>query len=160
MRLPALWRAMHLNRWHKNPDLRNINDDVMAHSARMGVLALRLWPGDQALACACLTHDLGEMAAGDMCGAFKRDNPELQALLELAEAAAVAAMGFAPAPADPRLDMLDKLDAYLTAQLHAPHIMDRPDWVFAREALERKILACLSLHGPNEGLMQLLDEVS
>ena len=151
-----LWHSLHEWRWHKNPDLRHINDDFMAHSARMGVLAMRLWPDDQQLVCDCLKHDLGETAGGDMDGEFKRNNPGLKALLDIAETDQVRRMGFTPAQPDPRMDILDKLDAYLTARLHAPHIMGREDWQTAREAIKRNITAHVRDHQTAVALLGML----
>ena len=159
MRIADLWTSLHLNRWHKNPALRGISDDVMAHSGRMAVLAMRIWPGDAQLVMDCIKHDLGETAGGDLCGEFKRNNPVLADILAQAEAAHVAQMGFDPASDDPRIDMLDKLDAFLTAKLHAPHIMASADWRIAGEILKGKIMHCLKDYPTTTTKLELLNLV-
>lgn len=137
------WLASFVRRWHCHPDLCHTVDPISGHSARMGILALHLWGAgasrDLLVACAC--HDLGERATGDVPWHAKRDCPELAGLLDVLENRARTAMGmFYEVSADDfrRLKFLDRLDAYLWAKHHAPHIMDRDGWPEAREWLQRE----------------------
>jgi hypothetical protein len=95
----------------------------------MAILALMLWPdAERGLLATCVIHDLGEYKTGDIpWGAPNKDHDtERQALRD---------MGFRYGYDDPRLKFLDSLDAYLWARHHAPHIMERKDWVDQRDNL-------------------------
>lgn len=126
------WLATFTRRWHANPDLCHTIDPVGAHSARMAVLALEIWGAgaSRELLVACLSHDLGEWATGDVPQPAKRD-PRVREALGLAEDRALAAMGMTfilTANDARRLKFLDRLDAYLWADHHAPHILVRDGW--------------------------------
>lgn len=136
---PAAWYAGFVARWHAGdsaPWLARSGDRVDGHGGRMAVLALRFWGRDAGfdLIAACNTHDLGEIYTGDVPFAAKSDD-SLHALLAVSELAALECMGmdFYPEADDRRrLKFLDRLDAYLWAQHHAPQLMARPDWRKAR----------------------------
>ncbi len=134
------WRASFTRRWHANPDLCHTIDPVAAHSGRMGILALTLWPdASRDLLAACLTHDLGEWATGDVPAPAKRD-PELRAALDRLEAQALDAMqmGLDLSPMDEwRLRYLDRLDAYMWAEFHHPDLIKRKAWRKAKKWLKR-----------------------
>ena len=126
------WRASFIRRWHANPDLCHTVDPVAAHSGRMGILALTLFGKDasRALLTACLVHDLGEWATGDVPFPAKRD-PEFREAADRLETVALADMGllFDLSPIDARrLKYLDRLDAYLWAEHHAPHVLTGDGW--------------------------------
>ncbi len=139
------WLASFTRRWHCNPALAHTQDPVAAHSARMGILALHFW-GDGAsreLLVACLAHDLGEHATGDVPLAAKSDGT-LRSALDRLEEAALRGMGMAyslSADDARRLKFLDRLDAYLWAEHHAPHVMHRPDWLCAMQWLRAEAAA-------------------
>ena len=140
------WMATHVRRWHANPALCHTVDPIGFHSGRMGVLALHFWGAGASrdLLVACLCHDLGESATGDVPWDVKRDNPDLKAILDRIEANALADMGLAfdLSPDDARrLQFLDRLDAYGWAQHHAPHVMRYPDWREARAWIEAEAAA-------------------
>ena len=134
------WLASHVRRWHANPALAHTQDPVAAHSARMGILALTIWPdASRALLVACLTHDLGEHATGDVPTTAKQD-PQLRDALDRIEAQAIAAMGLQSdltLTDQRRLRHLDRLDAYLWAEFHRPDLMARDDWRAARAWLDQ-----------------------
>lgn len=141
MTLPASkpWFATHIRRWHANPALCHTVDPISSHSGRMGVLALHLWGAgcSRALLVACLCHDLGESATGDVPWPAKQD-PTFRAMLEAMEARALRAMGMqyeVSADDQRRLKYLDRLDAYLWVQHHAPHELAHDDWPEKREWL-------------------------
>lgn len=127
------WLATFTRRWHANPALCHTIDPVAAHSGRMGVLALHLFgaTASRDLLVACLTHDLGESKAGDTPYPAKRDQALGEALDRL-EATALADMGMLfdlNSPLDQRrLKYLDRLDAYLWVQHHAPHALEGDGW--------------------------------
>jgi 5'-deoxynucleotidase YfbR-like HD superfamily hydrolase len=97
----------------------------------MGVLALHFWPdSSRDLLVACLCHDLGESVIGDVPGPAKRMHDIGEVLAEI-EAKAIddMGMGFSLSSADMhRLRYLDRLDAYLWAKHHAPHVLAQDDW--------------------------------
>jgi hypothetical protein len=134
----AAWYATLTPRWHAGdsaPWLARSGDTVGAHGARMAIMARQMWPdASPALIWACIAHDLGEASAGDAPLAAKAD-PTLKNALDRLEAQAMAEMGI-DMPLSPRdrdrLKYLDRLDAYLWAAHHAPHLMDRADWMQAR----------------------------
>ncbi|WP_028029906.1 hypothetical protein [Gemmobacter nectariphilus] len=136
---PTCWYAGFTRRWHAGdsaPWLARSGDRVDGHGARMAVLALHFW-GDGAsreLLAACITHDLGEIVTGDMPLGAKA-NPVLRGALAAAEGAALDGMGMRVEVSGAdwrRLKFLDRLDAWLWAQHHAPQLMEREDWALAR----------------------------
>ena len=138
---PQAWLATFTRRWHANPDMCHTIDPVSGHSARMGVLALKLWPdASRDLLVACLCHDLGEHMTGDVAWPAKQD-PELGAALDRIEEASLKAMGLfyaLPERDAKRLKYLDRLDAYLWTQHHRPDILSRDGWPEALAWLERE----------------------
>lgn len=138
------WLATFTRRWHANPDLCHTVDPVAAHSARMGVLALTLWPNVSGnLLAACLVHDLGERWVGDVPHPAKRD-PEFRAALDRLEDAALDGLGLLPRISDEdqrRLRFLDRLDGYLWAKRHAPQTMTGDGWPEQREWLLQEAAA-------------------
>ena len=137
MNLRTLWQSLHVRRWHTNAELGHTHDTTTAHSARLAVLALRLWPGDDALAVACIKHDLGEAASGDVPWLAKRQPPDLAAASATAEEEWLRAAKLGDLPDDWRVKLLDRIDAYLWCQLHRPDLMERADWIEARQDIWR-----------------------
>lgn len=135
MNLRPLWHSLHVRRWHTNPHLQHTHDTTTAHSARMAVLALRIW-GDTDLACACLVHDVGECFTGDLPWTFKRSSPAVAHDLAIEESAAIRGLKLSDwLSDDPRVKLLDRVDAYLWMQLHRPDLMETPDWIAARQEI-------------------------
>ena len=129
------WLASFTRRWHCNPDLCHTVDPVAAHSGRMGILALMIWGGGASrdLLAACLAHDLGESVTGDIPWGAKQDDTLRIAATHLEENA-LHRMGMAfdlTADDARRLKFLDRLDAYLWAKHHAPHVLGQADWLAA-----------------------------
>lgn len=138
---PDQWLAGFVTRWHSGasaPWLAHTQDRICGHQGRMGVLALHFWPDcTRELLVACLCHDLGEYDAGDAPYHAKAD-ATLRGTLERIEDAALARMGLTygiSADDQRRLKFVDRFDAYLWAQHHAPQIMARADWQADRSAL-------------------------
>lgn len=133
------WLATMTRRWHCNSDLSHTVDPVGYHGGRMAVMALEFW-GDgasRALLVACVCHDLGEHATGDVPAPAKADKKLAKALRRL-EGKALDDLGLAfklNKRDKRRLQYLDRVDAYKWAQHHAPHILGREEWVAAKEWL-------------------------
>jgi hypothetical protein len=124
----AAWRAGFTRRWHTNPDMAQFDDTVCGHSGRVAVLAVMLFPSRIAVMRAAVLHDLG-----DMNGDTKRRNPDLAAMLDRLEDAAVQDMGLPfinLTVSEARcLHLCDWLDAWLFMMLRAPHLAGRDDWL-------------------------------
>jgi hypothetical protein len=119
--------ATMVRRWHVNPHINQSGQTLGHHGAAAAVLAHALWPGDAELLWACIAHDLGESVTGDVPSPAKQDNPELALMLVSIEAAALDAMGIRYQPSD-RLDLVDRLEAYLWMMHHAPAQRLTPEW--------------------------------
>ena len=133
MNLHSLWHRLHVSRWHTNAHMHRCGDTTAAHSARMATLALRLWPGDLELCAACVVHDAGEWATGDAPWDAKRSSPMLKAISDKREADAIDSMGLDGYDThDPRVTLLDRLDAYAMAALHRPDQLEAQEWSEAR----------------------------
>jgi 5'-deoxynucleotidase YfbR-like HD superfamily hydrolase len=81
---------------------------------------------------AALTHDDGESVTGDMSATLKQANPAFARALRSTEFKARTDL-WGPDPAissaeERWLKFADRLDAYMWAAHHAPHIMDRDGW--------------------------------
>jgi len=147
-----IFRAGFVRRWHTNPDLAHTCDRIDGHSARVARFILALHPGPSvALIEAALTHDDGESVVGDM--PYSAKTGQLGVDLRHAEGRATSALwGSSPLMQgdDMRwLNFADRLDAYMWAAHHAPHVMDKDGWPEVREWLlaEARELddICLSL---------------
>ena len=131
--LRNIFRAGFVRRWHSNPDLCHTVDRIDGHSARVARIILALHPSPPVgLIRAVLTHDDGESVTGDMSAVCKDQNPELAAMMSVAEEEARCALwGWQPHMSGRDRNWLkfaDRLDAYMWAAHHAPHIMDRDGW--------------------------------
>ena len=131
--LTSIFRAGFVRRWHSDPDMCHTVDRIDGHSARVARIILALHPSPSvALIRAALTHDDGESVTGDMSAVCKYGNPQLLSLLARVEYIARTDLwGLDPnlVLADIQwLKFADRLDAYMWAAHHAPHIMDRDGW--------------------------------
>lgn len=132
----AIWDAGNVNRWHANkyPQLRNSNDTVHAHSARVGLLMEVLFPeyNPEYNPENALYHDLPEKALGDIpYGAPKgQEYAEAeQAWFEEHD------LYFHESY---QLKFCDRLDAILWALQHVPNLLRDPEWDEAYEALVKQ----------------------
>ncbi len=131
------WRAMFVRRWHANPDLSDLHDEVGAHSGRCAMLMLKLFPAAPAdLLAACIAHDAAEWVVGDL--PYSRRDQDFASALDAAEARALADMGLIP-PMTLReramLKLVDRLDAYLFVRHRRPGVLAGPGWPEHREWL-------------------------
>ena len=122
----AYLAAMSL-RWHVNPHLSHTRQTLGHHGAAAAIIAHAIWPRDAEVLWACIAHDLGESATGDVPSPAKRANNTLAIELLIAESNALAAMGVSYQPSD-RLDLVDRLEAYLWMMHHAPAQRLTPEW--------------------------------
>lgn len=134
MSLLRAFYAGSVHRWHTNPWLAGTADRVDGHSARVARIILMWHPSPSVdLIGAALTHDDGEHAIGDVKAPFKRDRPDVAALLAaLEDKAACDIWGWGASRAcvgdDAKwLAFADRLDAFMWAAHHgAP--CDRDGW--------------------------------
>ena len=139
------WNASHVRRWHSNPSLCDTNDTDAGHQGRVALLVLSLFPdASRTLLCHAITHDQGEVAVGDISYDAKRRFRAVAEMCAEAEAAEIAAQGFALEELTERemriLKLCDRLDAWLWMQRHARHLAKRADWpaqqkMFVAEAI-------------------------
>lgn len=138
MNLVEIFRAGFVRRWHTNPDLGHTVDRIDGHSARVARIILALHPNPTLdLIQAALIHDDGESVVGDMGAVIKQELPLIAAQLASIENQATADLwgwtGYEmEAEHKSWLKFADRLDAFMWAAHHAPHIMDRDGWPEAR----------------------------
>ncbi len=116
-----IYHATMVKRWHANPHMSDTNDPVGYHSGRMAILALKLWPCAWDLVGACLTHDLGEYASGDI--PYDGDKTTVNAVAD--EWSIKNELDYHIDYPDRRVKFLDKLDAYLWARHHKPEMVKK-----------------------------------
>jgi len=137
-----IYQSGEVRRWHANPAMAHVHDTVAAHSSRVAKIILRFHPApSMALIVAALTHDDGESLTGDVPYPAKRDNQDLAALLGRIEGREIARLWGSDTRAHLAPDSLrwltfaDKLDAYITVSLHAPHEAEKPEWAKSMRGL-------------------------
>ena len=125
--------ATMVRRWHANPHMSDTVDPVGYHGGRMAVLCLHFWPDcDRNLLAACITHDLGEFASGDI--PYGGDKTTANAVAD--KWSLDNDLSHHYLLGDARLHFLDRLDAYLWARHHKPHVVaTEKDWQDQREYL-------------------------
>ncbi len=128
------YHAAMVRRWHTNPHMSNTVDPVAYHGGRMAVLAIMLWPGDANLLEACITHDLGEVASGDVPWGGDKTTADAVADAWSRKHGLDIHLELTVTKSD-RLKFLDRADAYLWARHNAPNLMTRGDWEAQREWL-------------------------
>jgi len=134
------WRATLVRRWHTNIHMRDTHDDTGGHSARVALIITHYWPKcRRELLMAALTHDMAEIATGDVPGPAKRAKPDIEAAHSAAEDAWNAQNGIDYASKlamgeQRMLNFADRLDAYLWAVLHGCNIK-RDGWLECSEWL-------------------------
>lgn len=128
------WKASFTRRWHSNYDLCDTLDYVSGHQQRVALLMLALKPDVSRVALIhAITHDQGEMAAGDWSRLLKKGMPlEVYEHHKAAEDEEIAAQfGSIPNLTVRETDLLrlcDWLDAWLWMMRNARHLYARVDW--------------------------------
>ncbi len=147
----ALWATGFTRRWHQNPELSHLDDLTCAHQGRCALLVMAIFPDHSLdLLRAAVTHDAGERWVGDLSAPFKRvGGPLIKQHAQLEEEIlAKIGFGFVLGYFDAqRLQLVDKLDAYLFVQLRAPDVLKRNGWVEAFQWIleEAEALDCREL---------------
>lgn len=141
MSLLTVWHATFVRRWHKSHDFYDTGDMQHGHAGRMAVMAQYLWPDDLTLCAACILHDMGEGGGGpgDICGLAKAKSPALRQAANDMEMENILALGLPQYHDDPRVHLLDRLDAYLWAIHHKPWKRDTPEWCEAYAEIDAMI---------------------
>jgi hypothetical protein len=134
--LVAIFRAGFVRRWHMNPDLAHTCDRIDGHSARVARILIALHPNPSfVLIREALTHDDGESVVGDVKAPTKDADREFA--IRLAEIEANAARDIWDDLIAPEylaeydrvwLKFADRLDAYMWAAHHAPHVLYGDGW--------------------------------
>ncbi|WP_165775071.1 hypothetical protein [Mameliella alba] len=138
--LKAIFRAGFVRRWHTNPDLAHTVDRIDGHSARVARIIMALHPSPPLeLIRAALIHDDGESVIGDIPGPAKERMTDSGWSLAPIEGAALHEVwgAFEKPRQDERIWLwfADRLDAYMWAAHHAPHVLNGDGWPEARREL-------------------------
>lgn len=142
--LVRLYLSGEVRRWHANPAMARVDQSTADHQGRVAQLVVALFPeASPALIRAALTHDVGELVAGDVPQPAKAANATLRAALDEVEAEARTAILGHPIwlteEEERRLKFCDRLEAFCFVALHRPGELTRPgsgwkggrDWIFA-----------------------------
>ena len=132
-----IFRAGLVRRWHCNPDLAHTVDRIDGHGARVARIIIELNPQPSlGLITEALRHDDGESVTGDVKAPTKDAHPVFSEMLaEIEQEARVALWcGYYRLTKSETawLKFADRLDAYMWAQHHAPHVLTGDDWPDAR----------------------------
>ena len=135
MTLNTQFRASLVRRWHTNPDLAQTVDTLAGHGGRVARIILNLWPdASAALLQWALVHDDGESVVGDVPAPAKGAT-----VIHEQERAALDRIwpGLPELTPDEyeRLRFADRLDAWMWAKHHAPHVQDSDGWPGCRRWL-------------------------
>ena len=139
--------AADVNRWHASvvPELRGCGDTIQTHQMRCVGLVGRLFAAPKSsLIMATRWHDQPEVILGDMPFTAKRDYLSLAFAWDFEEAAVIKQYDV-PQPADQWeadvVKLVDRMDAYMTVQMFADHVLMEPDWVTALGDIESRAVA-------------------
>lgn len=120
------------NRWHNNPDMTNTPDNLAEHQWHVAMLVKYLCPeADAGFLFHALTHDVGEMFAGDLPYDFKINYPKVAAAHKEAEEELAALLVEPYVLLDEELAILKVAD-WLSSFWHVaktnPALINREDW--------------------------------
>lgn len=128
-----IWNSAWSRRWHSNPDMSDTADNLAEHQWTVAMIALHLKPDcSKELLVEALTHDVGEMVAGDLSYDFKINNPEIAEMHKKAENEARGEMMDMPIISGEELSILkisDWLSSLLWVAKANPDLLNRQDWV-------------------------------
>lgn len=133
--IQSQFRASFVRRWHTNTDLAQTVDTLAGHGGRVARIILKLWPdASTALLHWALVHDDGESVVGDVPTPAKGAT-----VIHEQERAALDRIwpGLPELTPDEyeRLCFADRLDAYMWARHHAPHVLIGDGWPECRRWL-------------------------
>lgn len=130
-----LYKSGFVQRWHQNPNMAHFGQTDAAHQWGVAALLLMLNPdASKQLIIACLTHDVGELDAGDLSGPFKQEYPELanqHAAIERKHRKAILGSIEKLALNEKEhlwLDLCDRLEAALFVAQKSPHTLAKQGW--------------------------------
>lgn len=137
--LQRVFNAGRVRRWHSNPDMSWCEDYNDAHQGRVARLILALHPKPRPLLiAAALTHDDGEIAAGDIGFEAKAANPGFRQMAHALEDKATCEMWGLPAGQTPCQSLTtderawvkfaDQLDSYMWMMHKNPNLQFCDDW--------------------------------
>ena len=135
MTIDAQFRASFVRRWHTHPELAQTVDTLAGHGGRVARIILKLWPDASAnLLQWALVHDDGESVVGDVPALAKGAS-----VIHEQERAALDRIwpGLPELTPDEyeRLRFADRLDAWMWAKHHAPHVQDSDGWPESRRCI-------------------------
>ena len=134
--MTPLHRALGVYRWHTNPTLGRLHQTTADHSARMCGLAIDLWGEDvpASLFRSIILHDAAEYFTGDVPWSARAAHPGLAKYLFIAESDEAWRNGWPGVSADdhPKLQFLDRLEAYLFCCDNDPAQALTAEWAAAR----------------------------
>ncbi len=127
------WNAGMVKRWHCNPQLCDSNDYDSGHQQRCTILLLLFWPdATREQIIDMLTHDQGEIDAGDMSYVVKRKHPEFSSQLQVIEVESIQNQGLPVFVLDPedyaKRKWLDMLDSYMWMLRNKPTMRHKKEW--------------------------------
>lgn len=132
-----LYRSGMVQRYHQNPETARLGQTNAAHQWGCAALLLSLHPAvPQGLLTFVLTHDVGELDAGDLSGPFKRANPDFAERHEAIETmhrhetlGHHKSVEFTLTTRDLLWwKLVDRLEACLFTLTHLPHVAARRKW--------------------------------
>lgn len=119
-------------RWHNNADMCNCADDLSQHQWSVAMIVMYLEPNfTKRLLVEALTHDVGEVIAGDLSYDFKINNPEVAKLHKIAEEKAKDKIFVGERLTNREVDVLkfsDWISSLWWVALHKPALLSRHDW--------------------------------
>tara|TARA_R110000744_G_scaffold289502_3_gene400402 strand:- start:3885 stop:4352 length:468 start_codon:yes stop_codon:yes gene_type:complete len=128
MKIYSIWLSGFVRRWHSNPDLAHTSQTNAQHQWGCAVLAIHLFPDNHRLLIDAITHDVGEVGVGDVAGPAKSLYSMLKAAVDRAESAKFLELQLIEPMKTKELTLIDRLEAYLWAERHAPHLMVGDGW--------------------------------
>lgn len=165
MSLHEVFLAGFVRRWHTSPDLAHTGDRIDGHSGRVARIILLLHPDPSVdLLRAALIHDDGESVVGDMKAPTKDKFPVIADALEEMECIArsdlwgLDTIDLVSGANSRWLKFADRLDAYMWAAHHAPHVMGSDGWPEAWQWLKESASDLLD-GGSFTDLMSNLDDM-
>ena len=127
------WNAGHVQRWHCNPQLAGSGDSDAGHQQRCTILLLLFFPdATREEIIDMVTHDQGEINAGDMAYPIKLRHPEFSKTLQGIENESIQNQGLPVFHLDGgaliRRKWIDMLESYCWMMKHCPTMSRKTEW--------------------------------
>jgi 5'-deoxynucleotidase YfbR-like HD superfamily hydrolase len=136
MKIYKIWLSGLVRRWHSNPDLAHTAQTNAQHQWGCAILAIYLFPDNHRLLIDAITHDVAEVGIGDVAGPAKRGDPALKAASEWAETKNFIHLELIEPAKSQEIKLIDRLEAYLWAERHAPNTIRGDGWPEALEDIK------------------------